>query len=241
MDIRAALLLFMGLTFGFAGGFLLANGLNKSQLQELETKLAAQEKPSVNSPPEQQLTQEEIQERVAEADANPENFEYQRNLGIALYQYARAEQDPKLFADVERILSRAHALRPNDYNVLVGAAIVNFDIAQINKDPKANKKSQNLLTKALEMKPNNPDLLADRGATFFLLPPVDMDAANADLEKALEIDPKNERALQFMTAAKLKSGNIKETKVYLAKLKAVNPNNPAVPDVERKLQDGMNQ
>ncbi|MFV0387246.1 MAG: tetratricopeptide repeat protein [Pyrinomonadaceae bacterium] len=240
MNLKAALLLFMGVTFGFAGGFFVANGLNKSRITELETQsvLQSNNQPETNSQSQDQLSAEEIKAKIAEADSNPKNFDYQKNLGAALFQYAQSKQDKTLLAEAERLLSRANSLKPDDYNLLVSLAIVNFDIAQINNDPKANQKSRELFAKSLSVKPDNPDVLADYAATFLEFEPEDVNKAQAELQKALKINPKNERALQFMVQVKLKMGETDQAKSYLAQLKQVNANNPSIAGYETQMGSG---
>lgn len=94
----------------FVGGFLLANALNRSELNALRAE-NERLKTSSNESTENQtglaLSDEEIREKIAEADRNPNNYPFQKNLGLALYRYAAMKQDADLLAEAGRFLSRA--------------------------------------------------------------------------------------------------------------------------------------
>ena len=79
---------------------MLANALNKKELLDLK---AENDRLKTSPPPTeetngQELSDEEIKQKIAEADKNPENFNYQKNLGIGLYRYATIKQNPALAA-----------------------------------------------------------------------------------------------------------------------------------------------
>ena len=86
---------------GFLSGFLLANALNRNELSSLRAeneRLAKSTNQTSQSASELFLSDEEIREKIAEADQNPKNFAFQKNLGLALYRYAAMKQDAELLS-----------------------------------------------------------------------------------------------------------------------------------------------
>ena len=72
---------------GLTGGFLLANGLNRSTLNALKTQLE-QRKPDANAAPgkpgDLAVDPEEIKAKIAEADANPTDVAFQKSYSDSL-------------------------------------------------------------------------------------------------------------------------------------------------------------
>jgi len=96
-----------------AGGFWLANSLNRSAMNAADPQKAAAPSNATNSQTKQEpeLTDDEIKAKIAEADKNPTNFFFQKQLGTALYQYAAMKQNAGILVDAARILDRAVSLR----------------------------------------------------------------------------------------------------------------------------------
>src|SRR4028119_463862 len=93
----------VAVTVSFAGGFLLANALNRSELNNLRAENERLKTSQNNSNQNQSglaLGDEEIREKIAEADLNPDNLAFQKNLGMALYRYAAMKQDAELLSEV---------------------------------------------------------------------------------------------------------------------------------------------
>src|SRR3954452_11558016 len=109
MSSRYVLLCLAGIIAAFAGGFLLANALNRSEIDTLRSQVAA--RPTEENGGERQsgseLSDDEIQSKTREADSDPTNFKSQKNLGIALSRYASLKQDEKLLVEATRIIDRA--------------------------------------------------------------------------------------------------------------------------------------
>src|SRR5205809_578982 len=85
-----------GLLAGIIGGFLLANSLNRTEMNSLRAQLD-ESKTSRSTDPknsdESTLSGDEIKTKIAEADKNPGNLSFQKDLGIALYRYSAMKQD----------------------------------------------------------------------------------------------------------------------------------------------------
>lgn len=182
----------------FAGGFLLANALNRNDLTVLRAendRLKNSQVQTAQNESELNLSDDEIREKIAEADQNPNNFAFQKNLGLALYRYAAMKQDPKMLAEVGRLLNRAFENNRQDYDVIVTLGNVFFDIGYFQKDNSQFQKAREYYQKALEQKPNDVDVRTDLGLTYFLSVPSEDQKAIVEFQKSLQINPKHEKTL----------------------------------------------
>ncbi len=227
----------VGILAGFAVGFVIANSLNRNELERMRAELAAGSEGTQNTSKgtSVELSDEEIRAKIAEADKNADNFEFQKTLGMALYTYAAMKQEAGLLEDVARLLDRAHALNGDDYDVIVSLANVNFDLGQLKKEDDRNRSARELYEKALAKNGRDTRVLTDLGLTYLLANEPDPGKAVAELKKALEIDPKNPKALQYVIQALAKSGKKEEAKTYLENLREADPQNPALKDLEMRV------
>lgn len=222
----------------FIGGFVLANALNKTELNNLRAdnerlKNAAAETNQTGGG--LTLSETEIREKIAEADRNPTNFTFQKNLGIALYRYAAMKQNVELFVEVKRILSRANELNRQDYDVTVVLGNTLFDIGYYNKDNRSFEQARQIYAEALRQKPNDVDVRTDLGLTYFLVNPPENERAIAEFQKSLQTNPKHEKTLQVIAQTHLSRNNAAEAEKYLARLKEVNAANQYLAELEARL------
>ena len=228
---------------GFIGGFLLANSLNRSEMATLRAQTGRTETTNSNTSqtqPQTELTSDEIKAKIAEADKNPGNFAFQKDLGMALYRYASMKQDDSLLPEAARILERANSLNANDFDVLVALGNAHFDIGFAKKDAAQYALARDTYAKALEIKPADPDVRTDLGLTYFLQEPPAYDKAAAELQKVSEIDPKHSRSLQFLVQVYVKQGKFADAEKTLAKLKAIDPSNSAIADLTTQITSARN-
>ena len=243
MKTKALLLSITAVVLSFVGGFLLANALNRNELNSLRaenerlknTQIASQQSESENI-----LTDEEIREKIAEADRNPNNFAFQKGLGLALYRYAAVKQDTKLLEEVARLLKRAGELNSQDYDVMVALGNLYFDIGYYNKSNENFQKAREIYQNALEQKPNDADVRTDLGLTFFLTNPPEIDKAIGEFQKSLQTNSKHEKTLQVLTQALLSQNKANEAEKYLDLLREVNQNNEILPELTTKLEQSKN-
>jgi tetratricopeptide (TPR) repeat protein len=235
MNNKFLALAIISILISFACGFMLANALNRSEMAKLEalnTKVQKEEKSPAGGADGLNLSKEEIKAKIDEADNNSKDFAFQKGLGLALYRYAAVKQETELFTDVIRLLERANQLNPDDYLVIVSLGNIYYDVGQINKDSKSNLKARELYKKALEKNPKDTNVLTDYGLTFLLNDIPDKKRAIKEFETALSENPKNEKALVYMTQAQAEEKNTDEAKKYLTRLKEVNPNNERITSLE---------
>jgi tetratricopeptide (TPR) repeat protein len=220
----------------FIGGFFLANTLNRGELDKLRVENEKlKTAPPQNAPGGESLSEEEIQQKIKEADQNPQNFNFQKDLGIALYRYATMKQKVAMLNDVERLLTRANSINANDYDVLVVLGNAVFDIGYANKSNEKFEQAREIYLKALKQKPEDIEVQTDLSLTYFFSNPPDYAKAIEELNKTLKKNPNHERTLQFVVQAYLKAGKKQEAADALAKLKQINPNNKIIPELEAEL------
>ena len=232
MQTRHYIIIAAAVVASFAGGFFLANSLNKSALDSLGP--APPERAS--DPPKTELAAEEIKSGLRRAEENQNDFSLQKNLGISLYRYAAATGDEELLNDVEKLLERAHKLNPDDYVVLVAYANLNLDIARAGKDKSKAKRSRELFLKALDKNPRDVRVLSDLALTYLEFKPPQPEAALKRLQEASKIDARDEEVLLNTVRAHLVAGSIEEAGLALAKLKEVNPRNPEIARFEGRIR-----
>lgn len=221
-----------------AGGFLIANSLNRYDMDGLRQenerlKQAAAE--SAQNSNNSTLSEEEVRSRIAEADANPQNLKYNRDLGLALYRYAAMRRDAALLREAARLLERVSAANPNDYDLLVALGNTEFDIANFAGENGRFASARAIYDKAVAIRSDDADVRTDIALTYFLSVPPDLDKAAIEFEKALKLQPKNERALQFLIQTLWQNGKGEQAGGTLVRLKEANPSNPAIPELESLL------
>jgi tetratricopeptide (TPR) repeat protein len=225
----------------FVAGFMLANTINRSELTMLRAendRLKRDPAPDQGGNQEPTLSPEEIKAKIAEADANPSNFSFQRDLGGALYRYAAFKQDVNLITEANRILVRANVLNSKDFDVTLALAHSFFDIGYYNKKNEDFHKAREYYVKALEMKPRDVEVQTEIAMTYYLLDPPDFDRAIAEFQESLRIDPKHLKSLQFLADSYAKTGKTADAQKTLVILREVDPKNPMISQVETVINQG---
>ena len=240
MNTKFLTLSIVAVLLSFIGGFLLANSLNRGEMNTLraENERLKQNPQSTGAPNQSEpgLSDDEIREKIAEADRNPNNYSYQRNLGLALYRYGAMKQDADLIGQSTRLLQRAYDNNPKDYDVAVALGNGFYDIGFFKKDEQSFARGREYYLKALEQKPNDADVRTDLGLSYYLTTPPDLAKAAVELGRALEANPKHERALQFMTQTMLRQNKRAEAEKYHARLREINPQVPNVDQIVAQLE-----
>lgn len=239
MDKNTVLIAAIALLAGFIGGFLLANSMNRAEMNALRSSapLTTSNSNTTTQPGAETLSPEEIRAKIAEADNNPNNFGFQKNLGVGLYRYGAMKQDLDVLEQSVRILTRASALDPKDFDVLVSLGHAHFDVGYAKRDLKQFETARETYNKALAIRPNDPDVRADLGISYFVQPVPDLAKAAAELQKVAEADPRHDRSMQFLVEIYVKQNKLAEAEATLAKIKQINSANPAIPDLTSMIND----
>jgi tetratricopeptide (TPR) repeat protein len=243
MNGKVVWLSIIAVLISFIAGFLLANSLNRNELNTLRSEnetLKASRNELKQNTSDAALSEEEIRERIAEADRSPGNYTFQKNLGLALYRYAAMKQDAELLSEVGRLLNRAFENNKQDYDVIVTLGNVYFDIGYFKKDNSQFEKAREFYKNALIQKPNDVDVRTDLGLTYFLLDPPENEKAVIEFKKSLQVNPNHEKTLQVITQSLLNQNKVDDAEKYFAKLKEVNSNNQFLPELQSRISQVKN-
>ncbi|MFN0140474.1 MAG: tetratricopeptide repeat protein [Pyrinomonadaceae bacterium] len=239
MDKNTILLMIIALLVGLIGGFLLANSMNRSEINALRASGGRQSSQPAQSnqitPQEQTLTDAELKAKIAEADKSPSNFAFQKDLGIALYRYAAMKQDVTILGEAQRILERAYSLNGRDFDVLVALGHSYFDLAFDKKDGAGFQKAREIYANALQVKPDDPDIQTDIGISYFWQPSPDYAKAVAALEKVGAANPAHTRSMQYLARSHIKLGKIADAEKVAAKIKSINPNQDGLAELNSEI------
>lgn len=214
----------------FVAGFSFANYLNRSELSGLRGENERLKTSQSSDPAQVNLSDEEIDAKLAEANQNSSNFAFQKSLGLGLYRYGAIKQDKAIIEKALPVLIRAYGLDAADYDVIVGLGNTYYDIGYFGKDNASFERSREFYNKALAKRPDDKEVRTDLGLTYFLQEPPDYTTAIVEFEKSLAIDPKHEKTLAFAALA-MKNQN-KDAGKYSNVLRTINPNNPTLREIE---------
>lgn len=229
-----------GILVGFAVGFLTASSFDRTLIDQLRGEVETARNSQSSGAGSETLTDEEIRDKIAEADQNPTNVAFQKNLGLALYRYGAMKNDTKLISESVRLLERASKLQPSDSDVTVGLGNAWFDIGYANKDASAFDKARVYYQSALSKAPPDADVRTDLGMTYFLTDPPDEKKATEQFKLALTADPKNEKALQFIIQSLSRQGDNSSAKQYLDKLREYYPNDDSINALAKQIGSQSN-
>ncbi|MCS6873409.1 MAG: tetratricopeptide repeat protein [Pyrinomonadaceae bacterium] len=231
MNKSLTLISVIAVIVSFIGGFMLASALNRKEIEQLrkenERLRSSQKSPSISD--------EEIMARIEEADRRPNDFNFQKGLGIALYRYSLIEQETKYLKDVVRLLERAASLNPKDFETQVAIGDVSLDLGQINKDSQQYERARKAYQQALSIKPQDTDIQSSIALTYLWAEPPDYEKAILELKKALQMNPNHERSLENLIRALIAQNKQEQAKPYLDRLKKVNPQNAAIKELESQF------
>ena len=241
MNKKVFWLSIVAVILSFAGGFMLANSLNRKEMSALRAEndnlKKAQTEPA-QTDEEGNLSDEEITAKIAEADRSPTNIPFQKNLGLALYNYASMKQNTELLREVERLLTRVYEKNPDDYEAIVALGNINFDVGYFDKKNENFQTAREFYQKALSKKPDDESVRTDLGLTYFLSNPPQTEQAIAEFQKALKINPKDDKTLQVLIQALLSQNKKVEAEKYIAQLKEINPNSEVLSNLNSPPEAG---
>lgn len=214
----------------FVAGFSFANYLNRSELSGLRGENERLKSSQTSDSTQLNLSSEEIDAKLQEAQQNANNFSFQKSLALGLYRYGAIKQDKTIIEKALPVLVRAHGLDPNDYDVIVGLGNTYYDIGYFGKEAASFERAREFYLKALAKRPDDIEVRTDLGLTYFLQEPPDYPTAITEFEKSLAINPKHEKTLSFAALA-MKNQN-KDAGKYSNVLRTINPNSPTLREIE---------
>jgi tetratricopeptide (TPR) repeat protein len=217
-----------GLFIGAIIGFMLANSLNRYNVQY---QPAAGQTAGTNSnmalPPDHPAigtgtggsnpgggAVPEVAAAIEKARQNPQDYEAQMTAADLYYQIQR-------FPDAAKFYEAANKIKPEDPEPIIKLGNALFDAEQYEQ-------AEKWYVKALQKRPKDTNVRTDLGLTFFLREPRDLDRAIKEYQGSLAIDPNHEMTLQNLAVAYREKGDKENEAKTVEKLKSVNPNNPAI-------------
>lgn len=221
----------IGLMVGAIIGFTFANSLNKNVVAPTPSTNANLAGPLTGNPalpadhpllgtspgttqPQGGGAIPEVSSAIDKAKAEPQNFEAQMTAGDLYYQIQR-------FADAAKFYETANKLKPTEREPMVKLGNALFDSENYVD-------AEKWYTLALEKNSRDITVRTDLGLTFFLREPRDIPRAIKEYEKSLAINPEHEITLQNIVVAYKELGDAANLEKWTAKLRSVNPNNPAL-------------
>lgn len=238
--MRNLLISLVAIVLSFAGGFFLANAINRTDINNLRAeneRLKSDQDDDQKQGSDSSLSDNEIAAKIAEADQQPQNFDFQKRLGLALYQYGAMKQDADVISDSIRLLQRADGLNNDDHEVIVGLGNAHFDIGYFKKQNDQLQQARGFYERALKQSPADAEIKTDLALTYFLTDPPDDEKAVAGFKDALKTDPKQEKALEFIIQSLIRTNKRDEAASYLDQLKKTDPNNDAIAGLTAKLNE----
>ncbi|MFZ1701400.1 MAG: tetratricopeptide repeat protein [Pyrinomonadaceae bacterium] len=224
----------IGLMVGAIIGFMAANSVNKGVVAPVAPTTAANTAGPLTGNPALPAdhpplgtssgdntgggTIPQVTEAIQKAKDEPQNYEAQMTAADLYYQIQR-------YDDAAKFYEAAVKLKPNDTEPLIKAGNAYFDAEKFDEAEK-----RYLLV--LEREPKNINVRNDYGLTFFLRQPRDIDRAIAEFDRALAIDANHEITLQNLALAYKEKGDAAKLAPAIEKLKKVNPQNPALKQLE---------
>ena len=265
VNTKTLLVLAAGLLIGFAVGFALANGINRQEDERLRGELArlragGAQKDSGDRPAQRAqgaaasqgatdgddgdtlptLSDDQLRNAVAKADASPSDAETQKKAGHALYFYALQKGDASILPDVARILRRAHELDAKDYDTTVMAGNAYFILGRNGGDAAPLADARKFYEAALLSKPDDVVVRTSLGLTYFYGKPSDPRRAIREYRQSLKTEPRHEMTLQSLVAALIETGEFTEAESRLGELDKVNPSSPELARLRAQLEQRKN-
>jgi tetratricopeptide (TPR) repeat protein len=192
----------IGLLAGLIIGFLGANQINRSQINQAVSP--TQTGQTVGSDSAKAVVPA-VAEAIENADKNPDDFAAQIKAGE---MFARINNFDKAIPYFEK----AEKIKPNDYQTLVILGNVYFDA-------KKWLESASYYEKALALKTGDIGVQTDYGITFVERENPDYDRAIKEFQVSLKLDPNHEQSLFNLAVAYFKKGDLKNAQEIRTKLK----------------------
>lgn len=237
MKIGVLIYGFFGLLIGLVIGFWIANAVNRNLSPPLvnQNPISLQQTAAPENSGEK-LSPEEIKGAFAAAENRKEDAVFQKNLGLALSRYVKVQNDSSFLPELITLLERANRIsNEKDTEVLTALGDVYFIQAQEKSEASLYEKSRNFYQNAVRLNPDNADIKTAYASTFLFSKPAKPEAAITELNSILKQNPNDEDALQLLVLALIQSNKIEIAGQKLSDLKKINPNNPAISDLEAQL------
>lgn len=168
--------------------------------------------------------QPQTQAAIEKAKQSPNDFDAQVKAAEMYYQIER-------YDEAIAYLEAANKLRPDDREITVHLGNANFDAGKYDE-------AEKWYSAALGKKADDVNVRTDLGLTFVFRDNPNYDRAIQEFTKALATDPNHIQALQNLTVAYTKKGDMAKASEILTKLESVDPKNAAIVKLKEDIQKG---
>lgn len=236
-------------------GFAVTNGINRAEHDKLRAELTRlrassdgedgrQPQPSPASEDDASipnLTEEQLKNAIARADANTDDAKLQQMSGQALYVYVREKGNAAILPDVVRILRRAHALESKNITTTTMLGDALYLLTQTTGETSHLAEARKFYQEALAQDPTQAYIHTSLGLTYFYDRPSDPRSAIREYRKALAREPRHEASLRALVAALIETGEFAESEKRLKELETANPSSPELPNLRAQLEQKRNE
>lgn len=214
----------IGVAVGFIVSFFLTQNYNKSNA-------AAPTAPGASSgmasgPGGQQAMMGQVAGVIEKAKNAPNDFQAQVEAAKVFNQIGRV-------AETVDYLKKAYAIDPTKFNELGAAGF----LGQYYFEQKDYAESETWFNRAIKADPKEADLYVGLAETFVQREPPQPDQAIAQLQQALNVDPKNGHALGHLVEAYALKKDPRGAEEAVKRLKETDPTNARITALETMVAD----
>jgi tetratricopeptide (TPR) repeat protein len=216
----------IGLAFGIAISFYMTRDFNAKNATVTPTTTGGMAGSTETGAGGQKAAMGEVAATIEKAKNNPKDYEAQVAAARVFYQINR-------FAEAVEYLEKAYAINPTE---IAKAGALGF-IGQYYFDQKKYAEAEEWLNKAIAADPKDADVHVILAETFMQRQPPQPDKAIQDLQKAIQLNPKNAHAFGHMVEAYALKKDAKLAEDALNKLKEVEPTNNRISVLQTLIAD----
>jgi Flp pilus assembly protein TadD len=197
----------IGIAAGFLVSFFLTQSINKSAA--VSTPASPASGAGGAGQPNQQAMMANVSATLEKAKNNPKDFDAQVDAARTFFQIGR-------IAEATEYLKKAYEIKPDDINVTANIGI-------LYSEQKNFVEAEKWFRRAIEISPNESELYVELGATYIQREPPEPDKAIVEMQRALQIEPRNAHALGHLLEAHLLKKDAQQAESTLARLKEADP------------------
>ncbi len=230
MNKENTLFAIVGLLVGLIIGFMFANNVNQ-KTASVAPAAAVKQNPNMPeghpdisgmSNPSKAVSDTQVQAAIEKAQKEPDNFEAQMKAAEVNYQN-------EAYDKAIEFLKQANKIKPEDYETIVNLGNATFDTGNYLE-------AEKWYASALAKKPEDENVRTDLGLTFIFRETPDYDRAIKEFEQVLAKNINHPQALQNLTVAYTKKGNVAKATETVNKLAEVDPTNVAVAKLREDIK-----
>jgi tetratricopeptide (TPR) repeat protein len=216
----------IGLAVGFIISFFLTQNYNRNNAAPAGSAAASGTPGGASGAGGQQAMMGQVQQVIDNAKNNPNDFQAQVDAAKVFNQIGRIEETVDY-------LKKAYTVDPKKFNELGAAGFM----GQYYFDQKNYAEAESWFNRAIKADPNEADLYVALAETYVQREPPQPDAAVAQLQQALKVNPKNGHALGHLIEAYALKRDARGAEETLGRLKETDPTNQRLSVLEKVVAD----